>query len=176
MNTDDRDRNHPIDQDEVLDQDEVRPYASPVCYAHEFELDPLPRTDAVAFLNGLLEGERAGAQGLVDMAKQTADAELQRLLHEVARDEGRYCVMLREQIRRLEGTPTETTGVFYEKLQAREGLAAKLKLLDRGQSAVVRMIDETLPRIADAVLRDALTEMRDVHITNIARCAAVSVE
>jgi hypothetical protein len=37
------------------------------------------------------------------------------------------------------------------------------------------MIDETLPRIADAALRDALTEMREVHVRNIARCAAVAV-
>ena len=53
-------------------------------------------------------------------------------------------------------------------------LAAQLKLLDRGQSAVVRMIDETMPRIADAALRDDLTEMREVHVRNIARCAAVT--
>ena len=158
------------------DPDEIRPYASPVCYAHEFELDPLPTTEIVAFLNSLLEGERAGAQGLSDMARQTSDPALQQLLLEVARDEGRYCVMLRAQIQRLDGTPTDTTGVFYEKLRAREGLAAKLKLLDRGQSAVVRMIDEKLPRIADAALRNALTEMRTVHLTNIARCAAVNVE
>ncbi len=109
-------------------------------------------------------------------SSRPADATLQQLLREVARDEGRYCVMLRAQIQRLDGTPTDTTGVFYEKLRAREGLAAKLKLLDRGQSAVVRMIDEKLPRIADAALRDALTEMRDVHLINIARCAAVKGE
>ena len=165
-----------MNAEDPREADEIRPYASPVCYAHEFELDPLPTTEIVAFLNSLLEGERAGAQGLNDMVKQTADATLQQLLREVARDEGRYCVMLRAQIQRLNGTPTDTTGVFYEKLRAREGLAAKLKLLDRGQSAVVRMIDEKLPRIADAALRDALTEMRDVHVINIARCAAVTGE
>jgi len=154
--------------------DEIRPHASPVCYAHEFELNPLPTTEVIGFLNGLLEGERAGAQGLIDMAKKTADAALEQLLLDVARDEGRYCVMLRSHVQRLGGTPTEATGVFYEKLLAREGLAAQLKLLDRGQSAVVRAIEDALPRIADAALRDALTEMRDVHVRNIARCAAVS--
>ena len=51
--------------------DEVRPYASPVCYAHEFETDPMPIAEVVNFLNTLLEGERAGAQGLIDMAKTT---------------------------------------------------------------------------------------------------------
>lgn len=155
--------------------DEVRPYASPVCYAHEFETDPMPIAQVVNFLNTLLEGERAGAQGLIDMAKTTADAKLKQLLIDVARDEGRYCVMLRSHVQRLGGTPTDVTGVFYEKLMAREGLAAQLKLLDRGQSAVVRSIEETLPRIADAALRDDLVEMRDVHVRNIALCAAVVV-
>jgi hypothetical protein len=155
--------------------DEVRPYASPVCYAHEFETDPLPIGEVVNFLNTLLEGERAGAQGLIDMAKTTADAKLKQLLIDVARDEGRYCVMLRSHVQRLGGTATDVTGVFYEKLMAREGLAAQLKLLDRGQSAVVRSIEEMLPRIADAALRDDLVEMRDVHVRNIALCAAVSV-
>jgi hypothetical protein len=155
--------------------DEVRPYASPVCYAHEFETDPMPIAEVVNFLNTLLEGERAGAQGLIDMAKTTADAKLKQLLIDVSRDEGRYCVMLRSHVRRLGGTPTDVTGVFYEKLMAREGLAAQLKLLDRGQSAVVRSIEETLPRIADAALRDDLVEMRDVHVRNIALCAAVVI-
>ena len=157
------------------DHDKVRPYASPVCYAHEFETNPLHNTEVVAFLNGLLEGERAGAQGLIDMSKTCNDAALKQLLIDVARDEGRYCVMLRSHVQRLGGTPTDVTGVFYEKLMAREGLAAQLKLLDRGQSAVVRMIDETMPRIADAALRDDLIEMREVHVRNIALCAALSV-
>ena len=155
--------------------DEIRPYASPVCYAHEFELNPLPTAEVITFLNGLLEGERAGAQGLVDMAKTTRDANLEQLLLDVARDEGRYCVMLRAHIQRLGGTATNATGVFYEKLMAREGLAAQLKLLDRGQSAVVSAIEAAMPRVADASLRDDLIEMRDVHVRNIARCAAVNV-
>ena len=121
-----------------------------MCYAHEFETNPLQTAEVIAFLNGLLEGERAGAQGLIDMSKTCNDAALKQLLLDVARDEGRYCVMLRSHVQRLGGTPTDVTGVFYEKLMAREGLAAQLKLLDRGQSAVVRMIDETMPRIADA--------------------------
>ena len=82
--------------------------------------------------------------------------------------------MLRSHVQRLGGTPTDVTGVFYEKLMARDGLGAQLKLLDRGQSAVVRMIDETMPRIADAALRDDLTGNAEVHVRNIARCAAVA--
>jgi len=154
--------------------DEPRPYASPVCYAHEFEEPPLSAAEIIALLNSLLEGERAGAQGLNDLAKTARDPALAQLLLDVARDEGRYCVMLRSHVKRLGGTPTDATGVFYEKLMAREGLAEQLKLLDRGQSAVVKMIDAALPRIADAALRDDFVEMRETHVRNIARCAEVT--
>jgi hypothetical protein len=156
----------------MTNEDEPRPYASPPCYAHELAADALTDAEIVTYLNGLLEGERAGARGLTDMARGTRDAALAELLRSVARDEGRYCVMLRTHIQRLGGVPTDATGVFYDKLRAREGLPAKLALLDRGQSAVVRSLDETLPRISDAALRADLLEMRQVHIENIARCAA----
>ena len=157
------------------DHEEPRPYASPPCYAHELTAEPASDAELVVFLNELLEGERAGAQGLTDMAKKTGDAALVKLLQDVARDEGRYCVMLRSQVQRLGGRASDVTGVFYQKLMARDGLAAQLALLDRGQSAVVRAIEQMLPRIADAALHADLVEMRDVHVRNIARCAAVSV-
>jgi len=156
------------------DQDEPRPYASPPCYAHELTPEPASDAEIVKFLNELLEGERAGAQGLNDMAKATSDPALAALLRDVARDEGRYCVMLRGHVLRLGAAATDATGVFYQKLMAREGLAAKLSLLDRGQSAVVRAIEQMLPRIVDATLRADLVEMRDVHVRNIARCNAVA--
>jgi hypothetical protein len=54
---------------------------------------------------------------------------------------------------------------------ARETLDDKLRLLDRGQSAVVRILDELLPEIRDAQMRAELVEMRDVHVRNIERCA-----
>jgi rubrerythrin len=155
--------------------DEPRPYASPVCYAHEFEQPPMTNDEIIALLNTLLEGERAGAQGLNDLAKACRAPSLAQLLRDVARDEGRYCVMLRSHVKRLGGEPTDATGVFYEKLMAREGLAEQMKLLDRGQSAVVRMIDAALPRIVDPALRDDFVEMRETHVRNIARCAAVAV-
>ncbi len=156
------------------EDDDVRPYASPVCYAHEFEEPSMSRDELLTLLNTLLEGERAGAQGLIDMAKTSVDPQLVELLKDVARDEGRYCTMLRAHIVRLGGTPTTATGVFYEKLMARDGLAAQLDLLDRGQSAVVRMLDAALPRIADPDIRADFVEMRDVHVRNIARCAAAA--
>jgi hypothetical protein len=151
--------------------DEPKPPASPVCYAEEAEARWLSDGEIVAVLNDLLEGERAGAQGLTRLAAREPPGELADLLRAVARDEGRFCAMLNAEIRRLGGTPTSRTGVFLDKLLAREGLAAQLDLLDRGQSAVARTILEVLPRIQDRELVNRLNEMYEVHIENIRRCA-----
>lgn len=151
--------------------DESRPPFSPVCYADEAEAKWLSGSEIVALLNDLLEGERAGAQGLTTLAARQPPGELADLLRAVARDEGRFCAMLNAEIRRLGGTPTTRTGVFLDKLLAREGLAAQLDLLDRGQGAVARAILEALPRIQDRDLVDRLDEMYEVHIENIRRCA-----
>jgi Domain of unknown function (DUF6306) len=148
----------------------ARPPASPPCYRHEVDQPPLDGAELIAWLNGLLEGERAGAQGLNDLAKQHAEP-IASLLREVARDEGRFCVMLRRHIVALGGEPSAATGVFYDKLMARETLADQLELLDRGQGAVVRSLEATLPRLTAPALVADLTEMLDVHVVNIERCA-----
>lgn len=153
------------------DDAEPGPPSSPVCYADEAAANPLAPDEIVSLLNELLEGERAGAQGLVALAARQSSAAVAELLRDVARDEGRFCVMLGAEIRRLGGTPTTRTGVFRDKLLARENLAAQLDLLDRGQGAVARMILAALPRIDDRELVDRLDDMYQVHMTNIRRCA-----
>jgi hypothetical protein len=45
--------------------------------------------------------------------------------------------------------------------------------MDRGQGAVVRALDDALPRVIDAALHADLCEMRETHVRNIARCAAL---
>lgn len=151
--------------------DEPSAYASPPCYLGELE-DPAPAIPAevAVRLNELLEGERAGAKGILDM--NVADDEaLATVLDDVARDEARFCAMLRRHLTRLGYEPSRDVGVFYEKLASRPSLDDKLRLLDRGQSAVVRMLDALLPSIEDDELRIDLEEMRDTHIRNIETCA-----
>ena len=65
-------------------------------------------------------------------------------------------------------------GSFYEKLMAKPTFASHLSLLDRGQGAVVKMIDEMLPRLDDQEIVRELEEMREVHVVNIRRCAEVN--
>lgn len=79
--------------------------------------------------------------------------------------------MLTEHIKRLGGTPSGGTGAFYDKLMARDGLAAQLSLLDRGQTAVVRMLADMLPRLRDDALHTDLQDMHDVHVENLSRAS-----
>jgi hypothetical protein len=148
--------------------------ASPTCYQAELDASAptMERAELIALLNTLIEGERAGARALSGMQSEVADPAGASLLHDVAKDEGRFCAMLSHHVERLGGQPSRKTGVFLDKLEARDSLSAKLSLLDRGQSAVVRMLDLALPEIADPRLQADLVEMRDVHVRNIERCAA----
>lgn len=147
----------------------VRPASSP-CSMHEFE--DYEAGALVALLNDLIEGERAGARGLLEMASLPECAGLEALLREVAADEARFCAMLTHHVERLGGQPSRAIGAFADKLALREGLHAKMTLLDKGQGVVVTILEEMIQRVSDDDLRSDLTEMRDVHRVNIRRCAA----
>jgi len=153
-------------------------YASPPCFMHE--LDPsylgyLCAEETLSLLNLLLEAERAGARGVMAMAREAQGPELARALNAVARDEARFCAMLTRHVRRLGGEPSTATGSFYDKLMARRGDVDRMVLLDRGQTWVALKLKEALPKIADAELSRDLRDMLDVHEKNIRRCADVAI-
>ncbi len=136
------------------------------------ETDPgfLSRAEILSLLNHLLESERAGARGVGEMSQQAADPEHRATLHEVAKDEARFCAMLISHIKRLGGVPSAQTGRFYAKLAALVRTDERLDLLERGQGWVVRKLGEALPKIVDTALRMDLTEMLEAHLRNIERC------
>lgn len=155
---------------------ETAGFASPPCFMHE--LDPgylgyLNTEELLDLLNVLLEGERAGARGIIEISHDAAP-EHHEILADIARDEARYCAMLTRHIKRLGGRPSRNTGAFYDKLIGAETFAARLDLLDRGQGWVVRKLRESLPRIHDDSLREDVAEMLDVHERNKARCNALA--
>jgi hypothetical protein len=148
-------------------------YASPACQLHE--VDPVylgyaSRDEILALLNELLEAERAGARGAREMSAMGDSAPTRQALHDVARDEARFCAMLFGHITRLGETPSKRTGAFHEKLAALDTLDDRLQLLNRGQGWVVRKLAEAVPTIADDGLRADLQAMLDAHTRNIERC------
>ncbi len=145
--------------------------ASPVCYADQGSdayMGYADRDEILAALNELLEAERAGARVAARSKRDTA-APMRALLHAIQGDENRWCVMLRAQILRLDGSPSRRCGAFYAKAMAIADPVERLAFLNRGQGWVVRTLGALLPRIRDEALHAALVEMRTSHIENIAR-------
>lgn len=127
-------------------------------------------TEVIERLNVLLEAERAGVKVLKPMAAQVKEAEDQALLEQVLRDEGRFCDGLAKRIQAMGGTPSKAIGDFVQKVEATEGLVAKLELLNRGQAWVVRKIEELLSSVEDEPTRSFLKGMRQAHLANVTAC------
>lgn len=129
------------------------------------------REELLAFLNRMLEAERAGARALMHVAKESTQANVSAMASSVRKDEARWCAMLIGAIRKLGGTPSEATGAFYDKVMALSGDAERLALVNRGQDWVVRKLREALPNIADRALVHDLSVMLTSHEENIAKVA-----
>jgi hypothetical protein len=146
--------------------------ASPACLAHEADdayMGYATKDELAAFLNELLEAERAGAGVALKSAPVAAGTKFADLLHDVHHDEARWCAMLIKQVRAL-GVPVSTRiGAFEGKALAIEGLPERMAFLNRGQGWVVKKLREMLPKVRDDGLHRDLSEMLTSHETNIAR-------
>jgi hypothetical protein len=129
------------------------------------------REELLAFLNQMLEAERAGARALMHVAKDTAQADISVLAAAIQKDEARWCAMLMGAIKRLGGAPSEKTGAFYDKVMVLTDDKERLALVNRGQDWVVRKLREALPRIEDRELSNHLSVMLTSHEENIAKVA-----
>ena len=146
--------------------------SSPACLAHEADdayMGFAPRAEIAAFLNELLEAERAGTGVALKSAADAAGTPYVDLLRDVHRDEARWCAMLLKQLKAL-GVPASTKiGAFEGKALAIEGLPERMAFLNRGQGWVVKKLREMLPKVRDDSLHRDLTEMLQSHEVNIAR-------
>src|SRR3974390_3267555 len=96
--------------------DETGEPNSPVCYARESDdvyAGYAGRDELLAFLNELLEAERAGAKITASTARENATH--QGRMEDIQRDEARWCAMLIKWIAALGGEASPRTGAFYEK-------------------------------------------------------------
>jgi len=118
----------------------------------------------------LLEAERAGVQCLAAMADEAPEGEKKNFLIFLRDDEGRFCAGLYRLIRERGGTPTGKVGAFAEKVLALAGEAERLALLIKGQSWVVRKIDEIPSADMNSAEAAFFTDMRKAHVVNIEAC------
>ena len=100
-------------------------------------------------LNELLEAERAGVDTLSRLFPEARSPEMQTLFEAVRDDEAWSCAGLVRSIKTLGGTISDKKGDFADKVMNEPTLAARLRLLNRGQGWVVKRLDgllgETLP-------------------------------
>src|SRR5258708_37889010 len=95
--------------------------SSPACLAHEADdayMGFATHDELAAFLNELLEAERAGTGVALKSAQAAEGTPYLDLLQEVHRDEARWCAMLLKQLKAL-GAPASTKiGAFQDKAPA----------------------------------------------------------
>ena len=146
--------------------------SSPACLAHEADdayMGYATKDELAAFLNELLEAERAGTGVALKSAQAAQATPYLGLLQDIHHDEARWCAMLLKQLKAL-GAPASTRiGAFQDKALAIEDLPERIAFLNRGQGWVVRKLREMLPKVRDDALHRDLTEMLQAHEVNIAR-------
>jgi uncharacterized protein DUF6306 len=125
---------------------------------------------AIDRLNELLEAERAGVDTLSRLFPEARSPEMQKLFEGVRDDEAWSCAGLVRAIKTLCGTISEKKGDFAEKVMSEPTLAARLRLLNRGQGWVVKRLDRLLAETLPASVGGFLEEMKRRHVTNIEAC------
>jgi nitronate monooxygenase len=127
--------------------------------------------ELAAFLNRMLEAERAGAKALlVFLEEHSRGGEVWKILRRVQAGEARNCVLIGDLLKRLGVDYSHATGEFFEKAVAVEGARARIEFLVRGLAWAVRELDRALPRIEDAHAREVMERMRDSHRRSIETC------
>jgi nitronate monooxygenase len=146
--------------------------ASSTCYARDADdsyMGYAGRDELLAFLNELLEAERAGARVTARMSSETSDPSMKSLLRDIYRDEARWCAMLLKWIALLDGKASSDVGAFYGKCMAIIDPGERLAFLNRGQGWVARKLREMLPKTRDDAMHADFSAMLKSHEDNIAR-------
>jgi nitronate monooxygenase len=155
--------------------EDVEP-SSPVCYARDADpayMGYATRQERLEFLNEMLEAERAGARVVLRTALETSDDKLRVFLHDVHRDEARWCALCLKWIAALDGEASRRIGSFYEKAMAVTALTDRIQFINRGQGWVVRKLREMLPKIQDDAFHADLKAMLVSHEANIERANVI---
>ena len=121
-------------------------------------------------LNELLEAERAGVDTLSRLFPEARGPEMQTLFEAVRDDEAWSCAGLVQSIKTLGGAISDKKGDFADKVMNEPTLAARLRLLNRGQGWVVKRLDGLLGEGLPEAVAGFLQEMKTRHVGNIEAC------
>jgi len=131
--------------------------------------------ELVAFLNRMLEAERAGARALVvfmgDWPRHGAEWQSLRKIHE---DEAHNCALIGAQLKGLGHDYSHATGEFYAKAVTVEGARERIAFLAKGLRWAMREFDRALPAISDTQIRTLFQGMRERHERSAAACERIA--
>ena len=88
-------------------------FSSPVCGmkdADDVYMGYAGKDELVAFLNSLLEAERAGAKVTLESAREAGSGPIAELMQAIQHDEAHWAGMLARQLKVLGATPSSATG------------------------------------------------------------------
>ena len=129
--------------------------------------------DYGAFLNTLLEAERAGAKLLsAYLDELTPGSSMWNAIREVQLDESRNCSVLIHLLLEAQVMPSTAVGDFYVRGLALQAWRERLQFLNRGQAWVAQRLAAALPRVPQSA-QPALQAMLDSHVANIGSCEAL---
>ena len=154
-------------------------FSSPACSMSEADdayMGFAAKEELIAFLNELLEAERAGSRVTLESAREAGAGPIGDLLSAIQRDEAKWCGMLLGHVKELGAEPTPNMGAFYGKAMAIADMGERIVFLNRGQGWVVRKLKEMLPRVRDDKLHADLKAMLDSHEVNIALANEVAAK
>lgn len=128
--------------------------------------------DAVAFLNRLLESERAGVKVLSALLQEMPMNSVQSLAKNFLHDEGMNCQVIRTIIDNLNGTASPHTGDFVQKVAALATLEEKLALLIKGQEWVATYIRRNrglIPKSSDRMFIEAMKIQHEENVDTLSQ-------
>jgi hypothetical protein len=133
------------------------------------------KEELAAFLNRMLEAERAGAKALVVfMDDHPRNGEAWKVLRQIQSDEAHNCALIGKLLEKS-GTPySHETGEFYDKAVAVKGRKERIDYLVRGLRWAVTRFEESLLKIQDADTQGVIQKMRDSHLRSISACESVA--
>ena len=134
---------------------------------------PFSSAEQVAYLNRMLEAERAGAKALMAILEMSPrHGEAWAALRRMHNDEAHNCVLIGKQIKRLGADYSHATGEFLDKLIAIQGNRARVDFLAKGLRWAVRRFDEAMPCL-DEEVRGTIAQIRESHLRSIELCEQV---
>ncbi len=125
------------------------------------------RQQLIAFLNALLEAERAGVKVLSDLIQEVDSEDLCFMMRKFLIDEGMNCQILSSSIKRLDGKPSGNTGGFVNKIHSLNEQKEKIELLMRGQEWVAKQIRKNRFLFGPGSLAFFLESMKIQHEENV---------